>query len=520
MPKISTYSPGESPEAPLPGQNPDRVEASARSFGFGAGLVHFGQGLDNLHEAINVAEQQQEVSDVRANMATLRGTLTAGFEQDAAKAPPGDPTFTDKFMSNVTNQLAQMGGGLQTKAGLRAFQQESAGVTADFLAKSTEFTVHSAGAKAVADWTTMVNQNAGTLFNDPTQATSIFKSIDQNMNDPAGPFAGVPADKKAALELQAKEQLAMAAARGVVRTSPDMAEKLYNKGNLPGQDYLTEAGNAQIVSYIQTAQNAERTKKALALAQQEHAQMMAAEADGNAILKSIVKDPSNPGVTDMILNSRMKWSQKETMLNIAQHTGAGDGHDQNTYGNGFFQVYQDIHAGKITSPDQLYVRVGPQGNLTVAGVDRLTGEIQGKRTPDGQIESQLKDNFVKAMAKQISGTNEMLHLRDPKGDELTQSALAWFLPTYEKAKQEGKFPDTVLLDPANPHSLWSGAMHFKRDPNTMMRDLMSNNPGADIGAPAAAPTYKSAADVSAAYKAGSITRDQAAGILRQNKWAQ
>lgn len=631
MPKIPIYDTQVSPEASLPGQNPDRVDASASSFGFGNGLINAGSGLEHLGEALDTAEQQQEVSDVRAKMATLRGNLTAGFEVAASKSAPGDPAFTDKFMSGVTNQLADMGGTIQTKAGLRAFAQESAATTADFLAKSTEFTVHSAGAKAVADWQTTVNQNAGTLFNDPSQASSVFKSIDASMNDPAGPFANVPPDKKAALELQAKEQLAMAAARGVVRMNPDTAEKLYNKGNLPGQNYLTEAGNAQIVSYIQTAQNAERTKKALALAQQEHAETMAAEADGNAILKDIVRNPADPRITDQILNSRMKWSQKETMLNIAQHTGAGDGHDQNSYGAGFFQVYQDIHAGKITTPDQLYSRVGPQqdmrstfdttkapgmvkpgnldpwnrpvlhnpgggysttssisigtsdgetliptvvngqrlsnaaaiqhfkqtgenlgvfktpaaaddyatklhnaqaslydqngnplprsmGDLTVAGVDRLTGEIMGRRSPEGKNEADMKEGFVKAMRQQLSGTNELLHLRDPQGDAIAQSALVHFLGAYDQAKQEGKLPPSVLLDPKDPRSLWGGVMRYKRDPNTMMRDLMAQNPGADVGA--ATPSYKSAGEVAAAYKAGTITRAQAADILTKNKWAQ
>lgn len=490
MPKIPTYDTNVSPESQLPGSNPYRVDADPSSFGAGRGLSTLAAGLEDAGETLYRAEEQQEVSDLRTRMAQLRGNLTAGFQLKASKTAPGDPTFTDSFMGDVTNQLAQMGGELQTKAGRRAFQMESADLTSTFLAKATDFTIAGAGAKAVADWNATVNENAGTLFNDPSQAGSIFKSIDTAMDDPNGPFAMVPPEKKAALEQHAKEQLAIAAARGVVRDNPGLAETLYNKSQLPGQKYLTEAGNAQIVSYIQTAQNAERTKKALALAQQEHAMTMAAESDGNAILRDIVKDPSNPGITDKILNSRMKWSQKQTMLNIAEHTGTGSG-ESNSFGKGFYDVYQKIHSGEITSPDQLYKRVGANGDLTVAGVDRLTNEIMGKRTPDGQIEADLKSGFIKTMSQAISGTNDMLGMKDPRGDQLRQQALAWFLPAYQKAKEEGKYPPSVLLDPASPHSLWQGAMRFKRPVNEQMRDMMNfagaiNAPSAGIGGAAKA----------------------------------
>jgi hypothetical protein len=513
MPKIPTYEANVSPEAQLPGSNPYRVDADASSFGGGRGLEAAGAGLADAGDTLYANEQREEVSSVAAQMATLRGNLTAKFAKEAAENA-GKPGFTESFMADATNQIQSYGGNLQTKAGQQAFTREAASLTSDFLGKTTTYNVAVAGAKAVTDYHTMVNQNAGTLFNDPSQASSIFKSIDSSFSDPHGPYAGVPATERAELQAKAKETLAIAAARGVVRDNPDLAEKLYNKGTLPGQDFLTEQGNAQIVSYIQSAQNAERTKKALALAQQEHAQTMAAEADGNNILRNIVKDPTNPGITDAILNSRMKWSQKETMLQIAKHagTGEGGGGEQNHYGSGFFKVYQEIHSGQITKPDDLYKRVGPGGDLTVAGVDRLTAEITGRRTPDGKIEADLRENFVSTFKRQISGSNPMVGLRDPKGDVQTQKALAWFLPEYQKRREAGESPQE-LLDPANPKSLWPGVMRFKRDQNTMMKDLM--NPGTATPA-----TYRSAADVANAYKAGRLGREEAASVLRQNGWAK
>jgi len=529
MPKIPTYeSQVGSDAAPL------RVNADAGAFGGGSGLAQIGAGLMTVGETIYQVEQQREVSDAHVKMAKLRGELTADFEVQASKTAPGDTEFADRFMGSVANRLSTAGGEFRTKAGTRAFTQLSAAVAADFNVKSTSFSVALAGAKAVVDWRSTVNENAGTLFNDPSQATSVFASLDSSISDPAGPFANVPPEQKAALAQQAKETLAIAAARGMVRTSPELAEKLYNDGNLPGQKNLTEAGNAQVVAYIQTAQNAERAKVAIAKAAEEGARREAAEQDGNAIIRDIYKG-GGVKVMDKILNSNLSWQQKQAMINIAEENAKGDGagnRDTTTYGGGFFDVYQKIHTGEIKSPEDLWKQVGPGKPLTLAGADRLANEITGRRTPEGKNEADLKQGFIKAMEQQLSGRNDMLGFKDPKGDMLNQQALSWLLPAYERAKAEGKYPPEVLLDPASPNSLWKGVMRFKRSPNQQMADMM--NFGTDLGTPAPAPVdgsrgiggaaakpvaYKSAADVSAAYKAGKIDRNSAAAILRQNGWA-
>lgn len=485
MPKIPVYDAQTNSVAQMPGGNPDRVYADAKAFGGGSGLGTLAGGLEDASTTLYNSEQREEASNVRVQMATMRGQATAEFIEGSAK---GDPGFTEKFNEGLANRLATYGGTLNTKAGMQAFQEESASMTSTFLAKGVEHNVAVAAATATSNYHSMINQNAGTLFNDPTQAGAIFKSIDSAFSDPNGAYAAVPAEQRAALQAGAREQLAVAAGRGVAMMNPDMAEKMYKEGHLPGQSYLTEAGNAQIVSYITTQQNAERTKQALAIAQQERQERMASENAQVNILRHIETNPNDPNNVALILKSPMKAPQMMTMLELAKHVGGPDSnHDTNTYGPGFLAQYDAVHAGKVTTPDQLYPLVG-KGDLTVAGVNMLTGEMQGKRTPAGQIEADMKQAFVKAMSQQLSGTNELLHLRDPNGDKQVASALAWFLPAYEKAKQDPNFNPSVALDPNNPKSLWSGVMRFKRDPNTMMRDLMAFNPGmpAPEGAPAPA----------------------------------
>src|ERR1700744_5312608 len=148
MPHIPTYESNVNPEAPLPGRSPERLFAEPGSFGAASGIAGIGAGLDEASDTIYDTEQRQEVSDVAAKVATLRGSLTAQFIQGAQKAN-GDPSFTDNFMQGVTNQLDTIRGTIQTRAAQMAFERESAGITSDFLAKGAEYNVAVAGAKEV-----------------------------------------------------------------------------------------------------------------------------------------------------------------------------------------------------------------------------------------------------------------------------------------------------------------------------------------------------------------------------------
>lgn len=480
MARIPVYDANVNPEAPLPGRSPERLYAEPDSFGGGKGLSVLGEGLSDASTTLYDAEQREEVSNVRTQMATMRGQMTAKFIQGSA-ASNGDPSYTQQFNEELANQLSTFGGQLNTKAGMMAFQQESASMTSDFLAKGVEHNVVVAGAKATSDYHAMVNQNAGTLFTDPTQANSIFKNLDNAFADPNGPYANVPAEQRSALQNGAREQLAVAAARGVAMMNPDMAEKMYKADQMPGQQFLTEGGNAQVVSYITSMQNAARTKATMQMAMEERQKRMADEGAANSIVASLVKNPNDPGAVDMIMHSALTPEHKIMMLGLAGHSLTDQAHDQNTYGQGFYQAYQDIADGKIKDYSDLVKQVGPNGSLTVAGVNMLNGELNGRGTAAGKNEVEMKTAFVKAASQQLSGTNEFLHLRDPNGDKQMASALAWFLPAYEQAKGKPDFDPSVALDPNNSKSLWAGVMRFKRSPQQQMQDMMYANPGAPIG---------------------------------------
>ena len=148
---------------------------------------------------------------------------------------------------------------------------------------------------------------------------------------------------------------------------------------------------------------------------------------------------------------------------------------------------------------------GPGGGLTVAGVDKLTSEIAGKRTAEGEAEAEMKRQFLANARGQITGTNEGLHMRDPKGDELYLKFLATALPAYDAGRKAGKSA-ADLLNPDSKDYIGASVAQFKRTLAQRMSDMAGGNGAAQ---PEAAPDLSTAAAVVAAYKAGKVSRAEA-----------
>jgi Transglycosylase SLT domain len=259
-------------------------------------------------------------------------------------------------------------------------------------------------------------------------------------------------------------------------------------------------------------------------AEQAKATKDAQESAGQTVIKTLM----TPGATfDPAVirdNTALTWEQKEHLWNLAQsHYATADNHDTKTYGPGFWQMYQNVHApdndpNRITDPSQLWSHGGPTGDLTLSGIEKLTQEIQGKRTPDGEAEAEMKKQFLSMAKAQITGTNEGMHIRDPKGDELFLKFMAQVLPAYDKAKAAGASA-TSLLDPSSKDYLGSAIASFRRPMTTWVQDMLQENEPGGVPAATAAPQAAAAPDLTtkegiiAAYNSGKISRDQASQAL-------
>jgi hypothetical protein len=136
--------------------------------------------------------------------------------------------------------------------------------------------------------------------------------------------------------------------------------------------------------------------------------------------------------------------------------------------------------------------------LNYTGLTQLRAEIQGKRTEEGSAE-RLKKGALDTAKNMLTGTNPLLNMRDPKGDENYQRFMQEFLGAYEKARKSGTDMDEFMsMDGA----LGKMIGKYKRSPAQMMQDMFS---GADAlgldgdkkpAAPATMPRPKTPAEAS------------------------
>lgn len=392
-------------------------------------------------------------------------------------------------------------------------------------------------------------------------------------------------------------------------------------------------GNPAMQKKVSAEINRQYTAVQLGAAAAVEAQRVANESAANGYVVRMMKGETQGLVDAIASDPNLKHDTREHLWNMAlTHAQKGLEHDVKTYGSGFYDLYQRVHAPqgdprRITDPTELYQHVGDQpgtnnlqaaqremaltpeetnlyqhhldnlpravknpdgsqstalvvgvniggreyniptiwegkkvsvdeaidratkaglqkfpsygtpeeangrygqmhgyierdrapstGDLTIAGVDKLALEISGRRTPEGEAEGSMKKQFFANAKAQISGTNDGLHIKDPKGDELYLKWMARAIPAYDEGRKAGKTP-SQLLDPDSPDYVGKSIKTFKRPMSQWMSDMLQDGtPGAAAGAPEAEPTYDTPESIVAAFHAGKLTRADAEALAVQ-----
>jgi len=270
------------------------------------------------------------------------------------------------------------------------------------------------------------------------------------------------------------------------------------------------------------AQNASYADMERQIHIQDQQKKMVSEAAENDYLKQIYAPAQNakPLSTQSIaLDDRLSRESKDRLIKLQGDPGEKD---DKTYGSGFVKAFQMVHApqgmpGRITDDNQLYGRLGPNGDLTMAGVEKLRGEINLKKSPEGSAESTMRQEFLRNARGQITGTDEGLHIKDPKGDELYLKFMAQALPAYEAGRRDGKSP-TQLLDPDSPDYVGKIIKNFKRPMDQWFNDTVHDTPkdkdSFDFS------SIKKLDDLVSAYHAGKVTKQQADDMAIAQGWAK
>ena len=212
---------------------------------------------------------------------------------------------------------------------------------------------------------------------------------------------------------------------------------------------------------IQKAQQQVSANQAHDMQQIAFAKQKREEAQ-DATLKSMLVqlDENTLTVKDVLNNPTLDAAHTEHMINaIRVKAGRMDDTDPKVLND----VFDRVKDGKITDPDALWDYVGKGISLTDVG--KLRQIVQGKGSP--MIEK--RKAFMSMAKSQISGTNPMMGIADPEGDQQFYKFLNEFDHIVEE-KQKAGVPLSAMLDAKEGNKEYLGYLikNYARTPQERM----------------------------------------------------
>lgn len=225
MAQIREYAPTVSAtENPLPDPRvPSGANVAEGIQNLGGAIGDVAESIDKVQKAEQQQTQESEIADVRVKLAQTRAAQTIALQKASTTATPGDMTFADTFTAAAANDVSKLSDGITTKAAMREYQIGAAELQGDLGAKAFEMQAHLAGVKAVTDYQALHDANTNTVNTDPSQWQKVRDSEQAALNDPNGPYARMPPDKRMELAVSSRQDLALAAGQGYIRDNPAAA---------------------------------------------------------------------------------------------------------------------------------------------------------------------------------------------------------------------------------------------------------------------------------------------------------
>ena len=460
MPRIKEYSPQTQAAGPF-----QTRRATGEDIGFGSSIVKLGEGIGQVGEFVQKRQEQSELSDARASIAKLHADKTNKWQESLRTADPADKELSTRFLQEVDDDLSVLGEKYSTPAARNYFENASAGFKSHFGISAVSGQAELAREKTIQDHQQTLSSYSSSLLQDPSGLPLALSDLDGGV-DALVTSAGL--DRQTAIKLkgQGAPELVKSAVLGWTKLDPAGTKKRLESGEW----------NSHL--------NAEQTMQLVGEADQEirgrEAERIRQEADYQKRLKVDQMNTEN-NFLDQIQKGTLDWPKirdsnldprdKEHFMNLMKSESEKP---TRTDPGTFRKVWDDIHREdgdplKIVDERALDSLVS-KGRLSVTDLMTLRGEIQGKRTEEGGIESTLKKGLVDIAKGQLTSSNPLLGIRDPKGDEQFQKYMAYFLTEYKTQRQSGKTPQD-LLNPDSKDYLGKQIGKFVRSPQEILKGM-------------------------------------------------
>lgn len=257
----------------------------------------------------------------------------------------------------------------------------------------------------------------------------------------------------------------------LARQAEDGIKRIDNM-NLPPKQYI------RAVRAFREAMSTHEIAESL----REKAQQSAATAGMDEYIKSMAPGQPVPGDIVQRITNDPRFNHnpqiREHLIELAKkHAGSDVAEATQAYGPGFWDAYKKVVAptgdpDRIADPSQLLSRAGPNGDLTLSGVQKLMGTMQqAQRSVNDHSVANAKVGLLNYAKGKLSFEQETgpIKIRDPKGEAIFNGR---FIPKFEAAYDEwtkaGKDP-WQFLSQENVDKLIQGM----RNPAEMARDRLA-----------------------------------------------
>lgn len=222
----------------------------------------------------------------------------------------------------------------------------------------------------------------------------------------------------------------------------------------------------------------------------------ASESRANQVVTDALSP--NPTITAQQIGAdpALTWQTKLHLTEALKKEGT-PGQEAAAYGPGFWSAYQGVTAApgdpsRITDMNQILRRAGPNGDLTLAGVEKLSQTLAATKKPEAQGDAKMQAGALAYAKHQLSFEADYgtFKVRDPKGEDAFNIG---FTPAFFKYWQDGLAAGKSPAELVSKDAIDRLVTPFKRPPAELMKDQLEA--GTQGEAQAAAPSGPPAAAI-------------------------
>lgn len=478
MPRVREYTTEVSPQGGLGVRN-----ATASDFGSDSG-TRIGEGVQRYAAVLQEKAAQDDVTNVRVQLAKARAEWDVHFRDRSLASQPGDPNFAEKFGQDFSDYLDKTRDIAQTREGQRTFDVLAADLKGHFGEKAGLFQIASAGVKAKLDWTESQRAYATSVGTDPTSYSSVLKQAMDELRDPNGQYSRIDMNTKQQLEASARNTLAQSYVFGLQNmkgNGPALALKTLEDGKL--DDQLDPTAKQRLIRSSEQAINAQRVAEehAAALAAKEAKERQQQTNDG-LMGKFVAGKLTMDDVRGAGLPAFGDGSQATWISMLRQQTKDLTEKPVRTNPNVYNAVREriDLPFGdpkRITDRDDIW-REYVNRNISEADANRLERRFVDARSESGQRWAQAESEFIHNVVKPQLDKSTMLKI-DMEGGARVQSFSVFMRDKADEYRKANKDP-YALLKPDSPEYIGKFIPRFQSGAQRTQADL-ANKVDAALG---------------------------------------